>query len=231
MNELFESPAEDITRLILVRHGRTKKNFESRIGAREDSPLDELGKEQARRVAERLTEFPITHIFSSPICRTRETAEAIAGKLSLDIEFSDYLIEYNFGVVGGMTMNEIQQKYPSIHTDLQDWINQSSTDNLQRKVVPEAETFDQLEQRVQVFTNFIIEHYPGKTVAAVTHLALIKAFMATLFGRTVNKPMNFIADNTSISVIDFLRKRPILMTFNDTRHLDKKLPYGKITPL
>ena len=231
MNELFESPAEDITRLILVRHGRTKKNFESRIGAREDSPLDELGQEQARLVAERLREFPITRIFSSPIRRTRETAEAIAGRLSLDIEFSDDLTEYNFGVIGGMTMAEIQQKYPSVYKDLQDWIHQTPAENIRRKVVPEAETFEHLEQRVLTFTDFITEHYLGQTIAAVTHLAIIKVFIASLFGHTVHKPMNFIADNTSVTVIDFLRKRPILMSFNDTRHLDQNLRYGKITPL
>jgi broad specificity phosphatase PhoE len=231
MNQLFESPAEDITRLILVRHGRTKKNFESRIGAREDSPLDELGKEQARRVAKRLEEFPISKIFSSPIQRTKETAEAIAGNLALDIEFCDDLIEYNFGVIGGMTMAGIQQKFPSVYNDLQEWIYQSPAENNRRKVVPEAETFEHLEQRVLAFTDFITANYLGQTVVAVTHLAIIKVFMATLFGRTVFKPMNFIADNTSVTVIDFLRKRPILMNFNDTRHLDQNLRYGKITPL
>ena len=231
MTKLFESPAEDVTRLILVRHGRTQKNFESRIGAREDSPLDDLGLEQARRVADRMIEFPVSHIFSSPIKRTRQTAEAIAEKLSLDIEFSQDLIEYNFGVISGLTMNEIQQAYPSIYTDIQNFIFQSPQENMDRPVIPEAESFNQLEKRVSHFTEVIMDNYLGQTIVAVTHLAIIKTFMATLFGLSVHKPMNFIGFNTSITVIDFLRKRPILMSFNDTRHLDQELSYGKITPL
>ena len=231
MTKLFESQAEEITRIILVRHGRTKKNTESRFGARDDSPLDSLGKEQARKVAERMTDFPVAHIFSSPINRTMQTAEFIANKLSLEIESSLDLTEYDFGIISGLTMNEVQEKHPVIYQQLQDWMLKANSSDVKRAQVPGAESFNNLEKRILEFTNSVLNRFPGKTIVAVTHLALIKAFMATLFGESVHRPMNFIAFNTSLTVIDFLRRRPILMAFNDISHLDQKLNYGRITPL
>ena len=66
MSKLFESPADEIARLIFVRHGRTNKNTESRIGARDDSDLDETGLRQAQLAARRLTDFPIRQISRQP---------------------------------------------------------------------------------------------------------------------------------------------------------------------
>ncbi|NMB61848.1 MAG: histidine phosphatase family protein, partial [Chloroflexi bacterium] len=107
---LFESSPKDVTRLILVRHGRTSANQAGRIGAIKDYPLDETGKEQAARVARRLKrDFPIAVIYASPILRTKQTAQAVADEFGLgDIQFRDELKEYYFGMAADHTMEEIK---------------------------------------------------------------------------------------------------------------------------
>jgi probable phosphoglycerate mutase len=230
MSRLFESPAEEIARLVLVRHGRTQMNQEARIGARDDSELDTIGLQQAHLAAERLTEFPAAHIYASPIRRAQQTAGIIAAKLNLAVETNSDLTEYHFGLISGLTMNEIHEKYADIYADIQDWIYLRSDPNRDRPIIPEEESFYNLEARTDHFINMVVEKHQGETVIAVTHLGVIKACIASLFGSTVHRPMNYIAFNTSVTVIDFLRKRPILMSFNDTRHLDLDLSYGKITP-
>ena len=51
MANFFESELKDVTRLILVRHGRTNHNIEARFGILDECPLDEVGRDQAKRVA------------------------------------------------------------------------------------------------------------------------------------------------------------------------------------
>ena len=229
MSKLFESPADEIARLIFVRHGRTNKNTESRIGARDNSDLDETGLRQAQLAAKRLKDFPISHIYASPILRARHTAGIIASELELPVLENQDLTEYDFGMISGLTMAEIDQKYPDIYADLQDWIYQKTDPDRARPVIPGEETFAALETRTRQFLDTIAEHHKGQTVLAVTHLGVIKACIAAVFGCSIQRSMNYIAFNTSLTIIDFLRKRPILMAFNDTRHLEQQLTYGNIT--
>lgn len=229
MSKLFESPADEIARLIFVRHGRTAKNTESRIGARDNSDLDETGLRQAQLAAKRLTDFPIRQIYTSPILRAQHTAGIIAAELELPVVETRDLTEYDFGIISGLTMAEISQKFPDIYADLQDWVYQKTNPDRARPVIPGEETFAALENRAARFTGMITEKHLGETVLAVTHLGVIKACVAAVFGCSIQQSMNYIAFNTSLTVIDFLRKRPILMAFNDTRHLEQQLNYGNIT--
>ncbi len=229
MANFFESDLKDITRLILVRHGRTNNNKEARFGTLDDCPLDEVGRDQAKRAAKRLLEFEINHIYSSPIPRAKETAEIIAAEQSLKVTIRPELKEYNNGIVAGLTVDELRQKFPEIYLDMQGWINMGPVQNRARFLAPEAESMDDFKKRILAFQDFILVNHPGQIVVAVTHLAIIKGFMALLFGSSLNSQMNFLADNASVTVADFYHQVPVLRSFNDTRHLDTKLKYGIVT--
>jgi broad specificity phosphatase PhoE len=231
MANLFQSDLKDITRLILVRHGRTNNNKEARFGSLDDCPLDHVGQDQAKRVAKRLIEFEIDHIYSSPIQRAKETAEIMAAENSLKVIIRPELKEYDNGIIAGLTVEELRQKFPEIYLDIQGWINMGPVQNRDRFQVPEAESMDAFKQRILAFQNFILVNHPGQIVAAVSHLAVIKGFMALLFGSSLNSQMNFMADNTSVTVVDFYHQVPVLRSFNDIRHLDSKLKYGIVTAM
>jgi probable phosphoglycerate mutase len=62
-----------ITRLLLIRHGRSTWNAAGRIQGQADPPLDDVGQEQARRLAERLLEDHPAILYASPLQRARET--------------------------------------------------------------------------------------------------------------------------------------------------------------
>jgi broad specificity phosphatase PhoE len=64
--------------LFLVRHGCTGWNKEQVFRGHKDVPLDEIGREEALLVGERLKGEGIKGVFSSPLSRARETAQAIA---------------------------------------------------------------------------------------------------------------------------------------------------------
>jgi len=231
MSNLFESELKDVTRLILIRHGRTSNNKEARVGTLEDIPLDAVGREQAEKLTERLHEFPLHVIYSSPILRAKQTADIIAKQFKLDVQINKDLMEYDFGIISKHTLAEVSEKYPDVYKDIQGWLEMGPIQDRERPKIPESEPFINFEQRLFRFRDFILDEHPGQVVAAVTHLAIIKGYMATLFGGSVFRQMNYLAFNTSITVIDFYKRVPILLSFNDARHLDMQLKYGRVTPL
>jgi broad specificity phosphatase PhoE len=82
--------------ILLVRHGETALNA-ARVVQHPQTPLNERGMGQARRLAERLADFPIEAIVSSDYKRAHMTAEAVAGVTGLPIIIQESLRERNFG--------------------------------------------------------------------------------------------------------------------------------------
>ena len=105
--------------IYLVRHGETTWNRVGRQQGHNDSPLTELGIEQARaagRVLQRA--IPDIHnvcIETSPLGRARQTALIISEVLGLDpneILVAPLLIEHHLGNWQGLTHAEIDARYP-----------------------------------------------------------------------------------------------------------------------
>ena len=72
-----------------------------------DPPLDELGREQARALADHLRHETFHAIYSSPLARARETAEIIAAPHGLPVRYDDRLKERHLGEWTGLTGDEI----------------------------------------------------------------------------------------------------------------------------
>ena len=72
-------------KLYAVRHGETQWNAENRVCGRTDLPLTPAGLRQAAHTAELLAGLPIERIYSSPMLRARQTAQAAADRLGLRV--------------------------------------------------------------------------------------------------------------------------------------------------
>jgi broad specificity phosphatase PhoE len=87
-------------KLYFVRHGESEANTKHVISNRESTfGLTERGRGQARTLADRLKGIPFTAIFSSPILRTRETAEILSQAFSLEYQVTKALREYDCGIL------------------------------------------------------------------------------------------------------------------------------------
>jgi len=107
-----------MTELILIRHGETDWNRELRFQGQLDVPLNATGLEQARRVAERLAGEPLDALFSSDLQRALQTARALAQRAGHDEPLLEAgLREQHFGMVEGLRVPEIQQRYPQAWPD------------------------------------------------------------------------------------------------------------------
>lgn len=87
-------------RLYFARHGESEANTRHIISNRA-SPLGltSLGKQQAKALAQSLSEVPISVIFCSPVFRARETADILSTSFGKPYQITDALREYDCGVL------------------------------------------------------------------------------------------------------------------------------------
>lgn len=95
-----EPIAPDCDHFYFLRHGQTGRNA-SRIFQAVDEPLSELGQQQARRAAERLTGEPIRTLVCSDAHRALETAHVVAARLRIVPLLREDLRERHFGALIG----------------------------------------------------------------------------------------------------------------------------------
>ena len=97
-------------RLTLVRHGATAWNAQGRFQGQNDVALSELGREQARALAQRFEGVAFDRIVSSDLARAAETARTIAGERPVVCD--ERWREFAFGAWEGLTWREIGERYP-----------------------------------------------------------------------------------------------------------------------
>lgn len=101
-----------MTEILLVRHGQTDWNLEHRVQGHTDTPLNAVGTEQARALAETLAAVPLAAVYSSDLVRARDTATIVARFHGLEVVLDHDLREKNFGSWEGLTDREIAVRFP-----------------------------------------------------------------------------------------------------------------------
>jgi len=102
-----------VTRLVIVRHGRTGHNAAHVIQGQLDVELDEVGQAQAAAVAPRLAELAPAAIVSSDLRRAADTAAAVAAVTGVQVRLDKRLRERDFGQWQGLHGTEIAERYPA----------------------------------------------------------------------------------------------------------------------
>ena len=97
--------------IILVRHGETQWNVGEIFRGRANIDLNDNGRKQATLVGEYLSHAKISGIYSSPLSRALDTANAIARYHSIEAMVTPGLTDMNFGQWEGLPLDEVKQKY------------------------------------------------------------------------------------------------------------------------
>jgi glucosyl-3-phosphoglycerate phosphatase len=100
--------------LAIVRHGQAEGNTSHRFIGWQEVPLDDLGHQQARTVADRLAKAGIERVISSDILRARQTAEPLASMLGVQVELDERVREIGNGQWTGLLPAEIAAGWPEL---------------------------------------------------------------------------------------------------------------------
>lgn len=159
--------------LFLVRHAAHDNVGRFLAGRSEPVALGEAGREQARRLAERLRQEEIADIYTSPRTRTRETAAAVAVACGIGPpKQSEALDEIDFGDWSG-------KDFATLDTDPL-WRRWNTTRSLVR--TPGGETMLEVQSRVFSLIEKLLESEDGKRIALVSHADVIKAAVSHVLG-------------------------------------------------
>jgi broad specificity phosphatase PhoE len=164
-------------RLVFVRHAESTANAEGRYQGHSEHELSQRGRTQAEQLSERFLRegFEPTHVYSSPLARTRETAAILARRWPVDVDYLDDLMEYDIGVLSGLNDAEIAAKYPALDMELE-WSRQLAG-------VEGAEPLQARRARAgRVVERAVGSHQAGDTVLMVTHGGILQHIVAELLG-------------------------------------------------
>lgn len=184
------------TVVLLIRHGQTPTTGQVLPGQAPSLHLSDKGEEQAREVAQRLAEVPISAIYSSPMERAQETAAPTVSVHGLELKVEPGLIECDFGEWTGRKLSELNT--------LEEWKAVQKTPSTFR--FPGGESFVEMQDRMVAAISKIAQQHPGEIVAAFSHADTIKAAVAHFVGTPLDSFQRIFIDTASISAVEFTGK-------------------------
>ena len=188
--------------LVLARHGATEWSRSGRHTGTTDVPLTEEGREQARRLGERLAGREFALVLTSPLSRARETCE-LAG-LGEKAQIEPDLHELDYGEYEGLTTDQIREQRPA-------W-------SVWRDGSPGGETPDQAGERADRVIARALE--AGGDVALFAHGHLLRVLGARWIELPGAYGGNLALGTGAICELSYERERRTLALWNDTHHLD-----------
>jgi broad specificity phosphatase PhoE len=202
------------TRVLMARHGGTVMS-EDRFAGATDVVLSEEGREQARRLAERLSREKIAAIYASPLGRTVETAKILAAPHKLEVQIRDGLREISHGHWEQMTRREVEEKFPD---EAAEWEKDPYT-----FAPPGGESGLTVTARALPVLIELVRNHPGENILVVSHKATIRLLLSSLLGFDPRRYRdNLDQKPAALNIVDFRdATRARLTLFNDTSHYNE----------
>ncbi len=166
----------------IFRHGQTVWNAEGRPQGQHPYPvpLTMNGREQAASLAEKLADRKIKRLISSDLLRAAQTAEIVAGRLGLGIEYDPRLREVDYGKLNGMYTIEREEKYPDFRKCYADY----------GAKFPDGESFGEVAERMKAAIRDAAQKYSSRNIALSTHGNAMTVLINVLFGRRIYRLAN-----------------------------------------
>jgi broad specificity phosphatase PhoE len=200
-----------MTLILLVRHGETEWNQVERFRGRTDIELNGKGQRQAEALAERLANWQIEAIYSSPLKRAVETARPIGGACGLAVESLPALTDVEYGAWTGQSPTQVEAEHGELY---QAWL---TTPHL--ICFPGGESLDDVRSRAMHALEDIRLQHADQTVVVVSHLVVIRVLVCAVLGLDNSAFWNIAQDTAAINMIEASEGRSRLLLLNDTCHL------------
>lgn len=203
-----------MVRFIIVRHGRTTFNKIRRYQGQYDSPLDELGYEQAEIAGQHIAKtYSVDRVYASDLSRTVNTAKAIAAHLDLSVETSPALREIDLGKWAGRMVADVEREEPERIAASRQLPGEFRYEN--------GETFEEVFERADRKLREIAAEHDGETILVVSHGGTIRSLLCRWKGFSMSELNREIKSvpNTGITVADYENGTFTVTLERDNSHL------------
>jgi broad specificity phosphatase PhoE len=208
------SRSEQHTHLYMIRHGQTESNVAGLLHGATDVPLNPFGLRQAERVALRIQEMTDLNVmYSSPLQRALQTAQAISRLIEIPLHLHPGLAEINFGLVEGSTFTQLAEDHPELYEKM---LNHDEMDVRW----PEGESRNEFGQRIEAALDEIINAHRGERVIVVAHGGVIARAATMFLGERPGDWQRYAIANCSVTHFEIAASGPIAHLISDTVHLE-----------
>jgi broad specificity phosphatase PhoE len=200
--------------IYLTRHGETLWNAAGKTQGVQDISLSDRGIRQAEILADRLSQENLSALFCSNLERAYRTAAIIGDKVGLLPEKRDELREISCGDWEGLTLEQIEERYPG----------ELAVRNTDFQFSPRGgECIQSVRGRVRCFLDMLqSRNYDGDSrILVVSHAYTARLLLIELMSLSSEHLWDFRLDNTGISIIQSDQGRRRIVCLNDTCHLHK----------
>jgi probable phosphoglycerate mutase len=200
------------TRLIVIRHGETAWNVDTRIQGHTDIALNTTGLQQATRVADALRHETIDAIYSSDLQRAWQTASAVAHATQAPLCAEKGLRERSFGSFEGKTYAELEIEFPQDslrwrHRD-PDW------------APPAGESLATMRERIVTTASRLAQQHLGGQIVLVAHGGVLDQLYRLATGQGMQAPRTWQLGNAAINRLLWTPEGFTLVGWADVLHLE-----------
>jgi broad specificity phosphatase PhoE len=201
-----------MTKIILVRHGHVEGISPARFRGRVDLRLTAEGQRQAEAAARRIrATWRPAGVLTSPLSRSRATAEAIAIPLGLTPGPLDGLIDIDYGQWQGLTPDEVRARWPGL---LETWYRAPDW-----AAIPGGETLQDVLVRALSVLRDVVDRHPTDTVVLVAHDSVNRVILLHALGLALSRYWRLGQHPCAINEIDFSGDDCAVLSMNETCHL------------
>jgi 2,3-bisphosphoglycerate-dependent phosphoglycerate mutase len=198
--------------LFLIRHGESMADLLDVYEGRADFDLTERGKKQAVQMSKYMkSHYNVTKIYSSPLMRASQTASFLAKEFHLPIYYEDDLMEFNNGLLAGLSRKEADEKYPKVK-DLP--INQA--------VYGQESKVEFRTRADRMLKKILTEENKDQDIVFVTHGGMINQLYDSILKIPVENNCFFLTGDTGIHIWIIDQQTVKIVTTNITNHLKDK---------
>lgn len=181
----------------LIRHGDNESLGKYLPGQKPGIHLNEQGQEQAKQIAASLEKAGIERIYTSPLERTMETAQPLAGLLQLKIIIEAGFIEIDAGDLTGQPFDDLEK--------MEIW--RALRQDPGRNSFPHGEAYLSAQDRLWQAVEHIRAVERGvKSVAIFTHADCIKLIIARAMQMPLARFQALIVAPASLSLLGFRKE-------------------------
>lgn len=183
------------TSISTLRHAHTQYNAERRYAGSIDIPLSETGAKDAMQAAPKLAEIKFDMVITSKLKRAIQTTQILIGD-SAPIIQNELCNERNFGIMEGLTWDDIQTLQPPVLM-----IN---VGNDLHTVNPKGgEPFEDVWERAKKLRHLIFQAYAGTNILVVSHGVFLQMFHGVLRGLNCIEALGSYPSNLELAKFQF----------------------------
>lgn len=198
-------------RLLIIRHGESEANILNVHEGRADFELTEVGQQQVILLSEWVNNhYKLDKIYSSSLKRATQTALLLGNKQQIEIEYEEGLMEWNNGLIAGLSREEAEEKYPIVNG------------LAPHDAVYEQESILDFRYRAEKILSKIISENPDDaTIAIVSHGGMINKLYQSFLKLPFDTNAIFHCGDTSLHEWTIKGNKRHIVFSNRLEHLNK----------